>query len=53
MLLNAYRYCVEPEMVIGLIAGGEEAMTVAVEGAEVLISSGQEGSFNQAEFDKK
>lgn len=25
---------VEPEMVIGLIAGGEEAMTVAVEGAE-------------------
>lgn len=25
---------VEPEMVVGLIAGGEQAMTVAVEGAE-------------------
>ena len=33
---------VEPEMVIGLIAGGEEAMTVAVEGAEDSYELGQE-----------
>ena len=26
--------CVTPDVVIGLIAGGPEAMTVAVEGAE-------------------
>ncbi len=30
------------EMVIGLIAGGEEAMTVAVEGAEDSYELGQE-----------
>ncbi|EGP5402191.1 N-acetylmuramic acid 6-phosphate etherase [Enterococcus faecium] len=33
---------VESEMVIGLIAGGEEAMTVAVEGAEDSYELGQE-----------
>lgn len=33
---------VEPEMVIGLIAGGEEAMTVAVEGAEDSLELGKE-----------
>lgn len=34
---------VEPEMVIGLIAGGEAAMTVAVEGAEDSFELGEEG----------
>ena len=35
MRQNVYRtFGVEAEMVVGLIAGGEQAMTVAVEGAE-------------------
>lgn len=29
---------VSPDMVIGLIAGGEEAMTVAVEGQKILLN---------------
>lgn len=33
---------VEPEMVVGLIAGGEAAMTVAVEGAEDSLELGRE-----------
>ncbi|MBO1308305.1 N-acetylmuramic acid 6-phosphate etherase [Enterococcus sp. 669A] len=33
---------VSPELVIGLIAGGSEAMTVAVEGAEDSLTLGQE-----------
>ncbi|EYT96764.1 N-acetylmuramic acid-6-phosphate etherase [Enterococcus mundtii CRL35] len=33
---------VEPEMVVGLIAGGEAAMTVAVEGAEDSLQLGKE-----------
>lgn len=33
---------VEPEMVVGLIAGGEAAMTVAVEGAEDSLELGKE-----------
>ena len=33
---------VEPEMVVGLIAGGEQAMTVAVEGAEDSLELGAE-----------
>lgn len=33
---------VEPEMVVGLIAGGEQAMTVAVEGAEDSIELGRQ-----------
>lgn len=33
---------VEPDMVIGLIAGGEEAMTIAVEGAEDSLELGKE-----------
>lgn len=32
---------VEPEMVVGLIAGGEAAMTVAVEGAEDSVALGE------------
>ena len=43
---------VEPEMVIGLIAGGEEAMTVACRRGRGFYELGQEAS-NQAEFDKK
>ncbi len=37
---------VEPEMVIGLIAGGEAAMTVAVEGAEDSLELGKEDLVN-------
>lgn len=37
---------VEPEMVIGLIAGGEAAMTVAVEGAEDSLELGREDLIN-------
>ncbi len=33
---------VSPEMVVGLIAGGEEAMTVAVEGAEDSLTLGKQ-----------
>lgn len=33
---------VEPDMVIGLIAGGEQAMTIAVEGAEDSLELGKE-----------
>ncbi|WP_426093288.1 N-acetylmuramic acid 6-phosphate etherase, partial [Escherichia coli] len=33
---------VSPDMVIGLIAGGEEAMTVAVEGAEDSVELGRQ-----------
>ena len=37
---------VEPEMVVGLIAGGEAAMTVAVEGAEDSLELGREDLIN-------
>ena len=40
------KFGVEPEMVVGLIAGGEAAMTVAVEGAEDSLELGREDLIN-------
>lgn len=43
---------VEPDMVIGLIAGGENAMTIAVEGAEDSLLLGREDLINLNLTDK-